>query len=509
MSKSKKKSSTDDELVQRFNDEKQKNITKAQLVKKKIEEMEAATSHMSKKDQIQYFINELKKEENADIETEALTKLMRSKHPYSSSIDSKTKGYWVNCSITHPEKGYMEKFITTALIGFLFRQLDKWKVPDDVPVIPMEEYLDDKKKADIPAAIFQQNNQILTRKYEFNKEWFKNREIVYSFLEEMFQFNPDVAVCSVYKPNRDDKSRKPIKTKAAKLAINKLRQKDREFDAKESSYEDLSNMGDNKNKEKPKVIITRKKLVDSKGNVKIVTSRKIVDNTASETIPIDQNAASKKEPPGDADPTITRTTRQIIPSEDTFYYLRNYMESNYEELQSVVADIYGATPMCEDAIMIYDVNETKEKADEFRQKNRDLFSCNVYPVRVGYWNIISPFKEVIESMQFLNGSTAALEAMMEQQQSDAKIGSHILKNRKNIMKKRNVIEAGKDDPAFIKWKQNNDLIKNTESAYIGDKSSSDLGPDELETTIYRVAETYDKILEKRIVLNGSVNNDPT
>src|SRR3989338_751144 len=178
-------------------------------------------------EELERILKEFTDEDLMNLPEEDFLKYKKELNPYGRTIQGSDK--LVNFSITNWGKKYMEKLILTSLIGYLNRANDEWEVPKSVPVVPVYEYLEDVSKCDMPKTVAEGKDEIIKKDWEFNKEWMKKRVIVKEFLETVFQFNPDEHVRSAYRPNRKDIRRKPIHTKAAKLAIEHTKLKDKSF----------------------------------------------------------------------------------------------------------------------------------------------------------------------------------------------------------------------------------------------------------------------------------------
>lgn len=182
------------------------------------------------------LLSELKDEDLAQLNPEKILELRKKLNPYGRTIKGSDK--YLNFSITQIHHEYWRKLIVSAVVGFLNRACDEWKVPKSIPVVKVYEYLDNPASLDTPQNILDKDPKG-SAEWEFNRQWMQKRIIVKEFLEEFFQFNPDEHTKSGYIPHRADKSRKPINSKAADLAVAHLKGLDPEFRAKEELYADV------------------------------------------------------------------------------------------------------------------------------------------------------------------------------------------------------------------------------------------------------------------------------
>jgi hypothetical protein len=374
---------------------------------------------------------------------------MRKKlNPYSTSIQTSDK---VLCfSYTDLGGTYLRKILTTAMIGFLNRMCDEWQVPTGVPVIPVYDYVKDPELLnEFENGLKDPTSQLLDEIKE-NKKMMAKRVIVKEFLEEYLQYNPDIHVRSGYRPNPKDLDRDILETPAAKLAIHELKEKDSLFKEQMHQYE--------------------------------------IDKLIQEKAMLDEVSTSEKvKPPEKIMTDVTKQITEMIPSRDLFHRFNHYYETNYEELQTIVEDLYCEKPCFETAINPYGMFDTDEDADKFIQKHRDEVISTIFKSHCGKWNIISPFKKVRESVKFFNKNTEVLEQIADQIEKDAKLGAELMKKRIKVQKKKNIAIEGADDPEFVKWKATNKTLKDMGAETLNEKDLEDECPDNvLEVPVFRI-----------------------
>ena len=95
-----------------------------------------------------------------NLNEEQLLKLRKELNPYGKIIDGEKK--YINISYSNLREEYIKKFMMTALIGFLNRMCDEWRVPIDVPVVPVYDYF--------------KNPKLLEEKKDESEDFKKNRE---------------------------------------------------------------------------------------------------------------------------------------------------------------------------------------------------------------------------------------------------------------------------------------------------------------------------------------------
>lgn len=404
---------------------------------------------MSTSEQLAKILDELDDESMSKLSDDEILELRKQLNPYGRTIEGSDK--ILTYSYTDLQFEYTKKLITTTMIGFLNRMCDEWRVPDGIPVIPVYEYVKDPSKLDDFEKTLQKPELMQNELLE-NKENMQKRVIIKEFLEDMFQYNPDYHVRSAYKPNLKDNERNVIDTPAGHLAIYELNKSSAEF------KEDL-------------ILYKREKLLEAKANSKN-----------------DSKSESKDEPETKVSDVVARVT-EMLPPVDVFHRFQYYYDSNYEELRHIVNDIYCDKPCFETAINPYSWHDTDDDADNFINKHRDEVITTIFKAHSGKWNIFSPYKKVRESMKYFNKKTAVLEEIAKQIESDAKMGSELMKKRIKVKKKKNIAEAGPDSDAFVKWRASNDKLKEmgAESIKPSEYENQDEIDEALEVPVFRIS----------------------
>jgi hypothetical protein len=405
---------------------------------------------------IDELLKNVTEEQLANLNMEEIIELRKALNPYGRTIEGSDN--YLNFSVTILRDEYMKKLLTTGLVGFLFRMCDEWKVPLGVPVVPVDEYFEDPTKIEASEKIAKSNDKSLKYDYEFNKKWMDKRVIVYEFLEEIFQFNPDEHVRSAHYPERKDKTRKPINTRAGKLAADHLCKTDRQFRETEAGYE-----------------------LKKKENEILHGIRSDLNDNNYPT------AKTYTTPTGDGkDALLPSTVRNVIPPHDTFGRFTRYVKENYEQVREAVNDLYCEKPDMELAINPFSWHKTLEDAETFKKKNSKEIISEMYTAHSGKWNFFDSFKKQRESVQFFNDDTIVLEAMIKNLERDEKLARDIMQKKKNLAKKKNIIEEGPHAESFEVWKKNNPQLQKMQD--LGQKSESDAAAiDGSEVNVWKFA----------------------
>jgi hypothetical protein len=429
---------------------------------------------LSTSERIDLYLKALNNEDLSKLDQDKVLEMRKRLNPYGRTIAGAEK--FINFSITQITHEYWKKFITTAMVGFLNRMCDEWKVPAGVPIVSVYDYLDKPEELDTPAIAFEKNNTKAIEDYEFNRKWMAKRIIVKEFLEECFQFNPDEHVRSAYRPNFKDESRKPIDTMAARLAISHACRKDNDLRGDKSLYDAVKGV---KTKKVKRIIKSRD------GKTREVIREVPVDPAPPTPVaPTDPTPIEKNNM---RDPSVVSTVTNMIPPHDMFGRFKMYHTENYEQIREAVLALYCEKPEFELAINPYCVKDTREEAELFKKQHADEVIAEVFTVETGKWNIFDSFKKQRESVNFYNKNTIILEEMIKQIERDERLGQDLMAKRVEKEKAKNIAEVGPDAANFRKWVEENSELTKLGAKYIGDMVDDDAPEDAIEVPVWKIA----------------------
>lgn len=434
---------------------------------KPVEEMTTA-------ERIDLYLKALSNDDLSKLDQEKVLEMRKRLNPYGRTIAGANK--FLNFSITQITHEYWKKFITTAMIGFLNRMCDEWKVPNGVPVVSVYEFLENPSLLDTPTLAIEKNNESTIKDYEFNREWMKKRVIVKEFLEEMFQFNPDEHVRSAYRPNYKDTSRTPLDTMAARIAVKQACKKDPALRADKSLHDSVQGIKTKKVKRTIKGKDGKIREVIREVPVQLPPPTPVADTPRE---PLDPNKPK--------DPTVVSTVTNMIPPHDLFGRFKMYHTENYEELRDAVKALYCENPEFELAINPYAMHDTREQAETFKKQHSDEVIAEVFTAETGKWNFFDSFKKQRESVNFYNKNTIILEEMVKQIERDERLGQDLMAKRVEKEKKKNIIEAGPDAENFKKWVEENSELTKMGAKYIGDMADDETPEDAIEVPVWKIA----------------------
>ena len=388
-------------------------------------------------DQLKKILEELDTEKLNQLSDEKVLEMRKKLNPYGRIIEGSDR--FLTFSYTDLREKYQQKLITTAMVGFLNRMNAEWDVPEGIPIVHPYDYVKDKSLLADPASF---TDPVCRKDSEKNIKLMEKRIVVQEFLEFLFQFDPDEHVRSAHRPEPKDPERKPIKTPAAKRAVQHLMKTDSSFKEKMDKAKSLADLKKKANS------------VDSSNLVEMPN----VDET-------------KDDPNG-----VERFATEMIPPVDTFGRFNRYFEVNYDKLREVTNDLYCEKPDLDRAICPHSWHDTQDDADKYINKHKDEMIAEVTVAHSGKWNFFAPFEKVRSSARYFNSQTVVLEEMLKQIELDSKLGQDLMKKRVAKKKTKNIEESGPDDPGFAKWKAQNTTLK--EMGAWTQKNEKSMAPDD-------------------------------
>lgn len=339
------------------------------------------------------------------LDDEAILELLKKTNPYSTNIpgDEKKPERSASFSYTNMRMEFMKELVTTGMIGYLFQRCMIYEVPDEVRPISIEEYLKHGDEVCKPPAFITDN--VLKEKYRQMHETMKERVIIYKFLKDVFQYNPDKHVRSSWYPVKDDETRELIGTQAGRVSLT-TKNTVRKINSDQDHNPDVSDLPD-----------------------------------AETTAKLGQTG---------------NPVYEVIPPADHYETFKNYLEDNYDDMVKAVYDITGSRPDIDMAINIYDIHDTNASATSFRNDHIDEVIAGIYNIPTNAWAILAPYAANKEKEDFFNRETMHLKGMLDSREEKEKLAKDMLKKRIHKKKVANVREHGPDSDKFKAWaKQNN------------------------------------------------------
>lgn len=393
------------------------------------------------------ILDELTSENLDDLTEEELLEYRKQLNTYGRTIEGSDN--YLTFSHTNLSEKYTEKLQMTAMIGYLNSELDAYLVPHGHRVVPVYDYCRDPTLIDEYAKDWTKTETI-QKELDDNKAAMHKRIIIKEFIETLFQYNPDVHVRSVYKPQPKDLARGIVDTPAANLAVSQLKKKDGKFREQMLEYDRIQKM---------------LAMSESVPSAALHVAAKLV-------LPEQHYMSADYENMSVVDKNLLRTTCEMIPPADTFHKYKMYFESNYDKLREAVQYLYCDKSDFEHAINPYSWHTSREEAEDFQKKHKGEVISDIIIADSGKWNIFSPFAKVRDTMKYFNENTIVLEEIASQIEQDAKFGSELVKNRIRVEKAKNIENDGPDAETFSKWKETNTILKDMGAVTLNKESFS-------------------------------------
>jgi hypothetical protein len=345
-------------------------------------------------------------------------------NPYGATIYGPEK--YTCISFTNLKEKYMQKLLTTALIGFTYQMASEHTVEEgDLIEQPNKnDFMEFKENPD------KHNKQHVENLYDqaFNKlkaEFLENKEKNKS--EE------DVIETGL--------------TEDEEIEIGVLANKE-----VEESLKDTEAFNNEKFLQKKEELIQEQSVEEKKIINKFLDKLfKYNPNTHSKSIFNPENASVDPERKEPVDNEFTK----VIPPNDTFGRFNYYYDVNYEQLRKAVLYLYNDKPDTEVAINIFESFDSIKDCNDYIEKNQDNVITNLLNLTNYKWNLLGSFKKNRERISFYNENTIVLENILKQQEEDAKMGKILLDARVKKKKVQNIKQYGKEHPNFTKYRKSN------------------------------------------------------
>lgn len=354
-----------------------------------------------------------------EMTTEQVIEIEKHLSPYGATIYGPEK--YTCISFTNLKEKYMQKLLTTALIGFLYQMSSEYTIDDEelTTVLDKNDFMDEVENPDKHNTDHISNLEFQYYE-ELKKEYLENKET---------------------KENEETKELTEDEETDLRIKVNKKIEE--EFCNKKV----FSNERFLKKKEE---------LVNQQSQEEQVVINKFLNKLFKydpnhHTTSVFNNDNQDPERQTSPDNEFT----QVVPPNDTYGRFNYYYDVNYEKLRQAVMYLYNDKPDTEVAINIYDSFDSIEECNEYIEKNQDNVICNLLNLTNYKWNLLGSFKQNRERISFYNNNTKILENIMKQQEDDAKMGKVLLDARVRKKKVKNIKEYGKDHPSFLKYKQAN------------------------------------------------------
>jgi hypothetical protein len=389
-------------------------------------------------------------------------------------------------SISNLEEEFHKNLTITAFIGYLNAVCDNYHTPDGMPNIPTAELMKDPTLIDKATAKWNKEDKRVLDAIEQHKATQHERNIIKTFLDELFTYNPNRHVSHAYVPNPRDVSRKVLNTKAAKEAIAARKKKDKSFADDMFAYE----VGQLK-------AVTMDTVVHP--GIQELINRGVFDPSY---VASDGAVCLPKDKLTDEELELVYYTTNSLPSADLFYKFRQYVSNHYESLLRMTQYLYAYKPILRTAIIPYSTFRTVDDAKKFISKHADttMFTLNV--AKMNHWSVLEDLESNKASIIIDSGKTRILEKILEKRVEDSKIASDIVAGKITREKLKSIQENGPDADIMKAMKTESELVDNAITL-------SQIQTEELEREAGFMQQALDQSMEVAVHSVDSQNNFST
>jgi len=363
----------------------------------------------------------------SELTKDEISELRKKSNPYGVIVPA-TKS-WVNISITNMRAEYLRRLHMVSLIGYLFRTLEEYEFKPTISELQfLAEIKDETKRKE--------------KEDEMKKEFERDRLGAERFLRRNFDYNPDRHIKMSYTENKEDPERLKRYDEFKRMMHAGMLDKEIKSRLSDSEVvEELKQMILNTYQiiETIKTIIVQ--LMKTVEDQSLLPHYNKITSLYDEIKPI-VNVLSA----GDL-----KSTLAIGLPVDVFYQWDRYLTNHYEDIREVVNILYSEKPDIEYAIQYMDHFDSEEKAKEHRQKWEGTLISSVMTVENGAWSLLGPFKGNRERVEFYNRNTEILKQMLQQVESDHKMGKEFMEKRVKQEKKENILKHGLDDKGLAEY----------------------------------------------------------
>jgi len=384
-------------------------------------------------------LNEMSKDE--------IMELRKKTNPYGVIVPANKS--WINFSIINMRESYLKRLYMVSLVGYLFRTLEEYQyepTEEQIKMLSSINGVDERKE----------------KETEFIKEFERDKLGAKRFLKRNFDYNPDKHIKISYTENKEDPER--ISRYEEFMKMMKLSKQAKNIgDGIKENHEDVAK------DLKEKIMNTYQTTINVKNIIQnVIECIKNLSNNLSSNLSsniFDEMKASLIKYHSDITSICNdvKPIADVLSSEDiktalaigipvdVFYQWDRYMTNHYEDIREVVSVLYSEKPDVEYAIQYIDNFKSEDEARAHRQRWEGSFISTVTTIENGAWSILGPFKKNRERIEFYNKNTEVLRQMLNQIESDHKMGEEFMKKKVRQGKKENILKHGMDDKGLAEY----------------------------------------------------------
>ncbi len=372
---------------------------------------------------------ELNPERINDMTNDQIIEVEKYLNPYGATIYGPEK--YTCISFTNLKEKYMQKLLTTALIGFTYQMATEHLIEEDElnNEVNKDDFMELRENPD------KYNKQHVENLYDQAYNKLKSEKLE-QIQESMADSVKDLLEGLTLGLTEDQE-----------IELGVLANKEVEEALKDTKEFNNENF------------LQRKEelIQEQSAEEQIIINRflnklfKYNPNTHSKSIFNPDNALQDP----DRTEVVENKFTEVVPPNDTFGRFTYYYDVNYEQIRQAVKYLYNDKPDTEVAINIFDSFDSIKECNDYIEKNQDTVITNLLNLTNYKWNLLGSFKKNRERISFYNENTVVLENILKQQEEDAKMGKTLLDARVKKKKVKNVQEYGKEHPNFTKYRKHN------------------------------------------------------
>lgn len=344
-------------------------------------------------------------------------------------------------SLINWREDYFKRFHMTSLIGYLFKIAEEYEPSKELEHIRADYLQDLETYSQHPEKLSQ-----IKSTYENYKDTVTKiaRSTIKRFLQHYFLFDPNTHIRAATSRVSDDDDRKtvwPTKEDIVEHA-NKISNSISEKSELTKQYliERVKHLYSIVNELK-KVSTTLQNISTDEDNIAIISYQISKINTLQSDLQLL------------ADPLLNNECKEAmndVPC-DVYYHFNRYITNNYAKLLEITRTLYNNKYDIEYSVILHDIFDNIEDANNFLLKHKQEFRTDVQIIETGGVTLLGPYKENLDRIDVYDKNTEILKRIMDQAESDHKLGKDLMEKRVKTCKTRNIEEEGPDSPEHVKY----------------------------------------------------------
>lgn len=391
-----------------------------------------------------------------DLEPEQAIEVRKMINPLGGVITAKKT--YVNMSLINWKEKYLRRLHMVMMVGYIYRLLEEYEPEEELERERAKHRRFLEENVLTPESLRAVNEQ---HEEKLGLIRTTARGIIRRFLNRNFNYNPDHHLRGSHSSNPSDPERKP-KDQAIREACataDKASSIEEKLQAKpDATYKYL----------RSHMLTAYQAAAESTSVIKSVIG--VINNPnldeadkqgillkkykTLQDITLDMAKITK---PLEAADTLSAW--KVDPPVDVFHQMDRYLTNHYEQLRDVVQALYNEKPDFEYAVILYDAFKTPEAARDYRIAHENEFRTDVLTIENSAVTLVGPFKENIQRVDFYNKNTEVMKRMMEQLESDHKLGSDLMNKQVRAVKSKNIEEEGPDHPGLAAYAKTMNIVQ--------------------------------------------------